>query len=40
MCLMPGATDTNIFKAAGMLDTKLAVDDRKDDPADVAKSGC
>jgi len=38
-CLMPGATATNFFKAADMLDTKVGADDAKDDPADVAKTG-
>ena len=37
-CLMPGATDTNFFQRADMLDTKVGTD-KKDDPADVAKAG-
>jgi short-subunit dehydrogenase len=37
-CLMPGATDTDFFARADMLDTKVAVEN-KDDPADVAKAG-
>jgi short-subunit dehydrogenase len=37
-CLMPGATETNFFKRADMLDTKVGQDE-KDDPADVAKTG-
>jgi uncharacterized protein len=37
-CLMPGATDTEFFARAGMLDTKVG-QQRKDDPADVAKAG-
>jgi short-subunit dehydrogenase len=37
-CLMPGATETNFFKRADMLDTKVATD-KKDDPAAVAKTG-
>jgi len=37
-CLMPGATDTEFFKRAGMEDTKVGTD-TKDDPADVAKDG-
>jgi short-subunit dehydrogenase len=37
-CLMPGATDTNFFARADMLDTKVGTD-KKDDPADVAKAG-
>ena len=36
--LMPGATDTDFFARAGMLDTKLGAAS-KDDPADVAKAG-
>ncbi len=37
-CLMPGATDTEFFERADMLDTKVA-QDKKDDPADVARVG-
>jgi short-subunit dehydrogenase len=37
-CLMPGATDTEFFERAGMLDTKIGQAE-KDDPADVAKAG-
>ena len=37
-CLMPGATETNFFARANMLDTKVGTD-KKDDPADVAKDG-
>jgi short-subunit dehydrogenase len=37
-CLMPGATDTNFFARAGMLDTKVGTEE-KADPADVAKVG-
>jgi len=37
-CLMPGATETEFFKRAGMLDTKVGQDE-KDDPADVARVG-
>lgn len=36
--LQPGATDTNFFARANMLDTK-AGEGKKDDPADVAKDG-
>ena len=36
--LMPGATDTDFFARAGMLDTKIGAA-KKDDPADVAKVG-
>jgi len=37
-CLMPGATDTDFFARADMLDTKVGAG-KKDDPADVAKAG-
>lgn len=37
-CLMPGATDTEFFQRAGMEDTKVG-QGKKDDPADVAKTG-
>ena len=37
-CLMPGATDTEFFSRAEMLDTKVG-QQKKDDPADVAKTG-
>jgi uncharacterized protein len=37
-CLMPGATETDFFRRAGMLDTKVGQDE-KDDPADVARVG-
>jgi len=37
-CLMPGATDTDFFARADLLDTKVGTDS-KDDPADVAKTG-
>ena len=36
--LMPGATDTEFFARADMLDTKVGTDE-KDDPADVARVG-
>lgn len=36
--LMPGATDTNVFRRAGMVDT-VAGSGPKTDPADVAKAG-
>jgi uncharacterized protein len=36
--LMPGATDTEFFARADMLDTKVGAG-RKEDPADVAKVG-
>jgi short-subunit dehydrogenase len=38
-CLMPGATDTEFFARADMLDTKVGADDSKMDPAEVAKIG-
>src|ERR1700755_2459958 len=37
-CLMPGATETEFFARADMLDTKVGQQE-KDDPADVAKTG-
>jgi short-subunit dehydrogenase len=37
-CLMPGATETDFFERADMLDTKVG-QARKDDPADVARAG-
>ena len=37
-CLMPGATETEFFERADMLDTKVGTDE-KDDPADVAQVG-
>jgi uncharacterized protein len=37
-CLMPGVTDTEFFERADMMDTKVG-QDKKDDPADVAKVG-
>jgi len=37
-CLMPGATETDFFERADMLDTKVGQSE-KDDPADVARVG-
>jgi uncharacterized protein len=37
-CLMPGATETEFFERADMLDTKVGAS-KKDDPADVARVG-
>jgi uncharacterized protein len=37
-CLMPGATETEFFARAGMLDTKVG-QQQKDDPAYVARVG-
>ena len=37
-CLMPGATDTDFFARADLLDTKMGSDE-KADPAEVAKIG-
>jgi short-subunit dehydrogenase len=37
-CLMPGATETDFFERADMLDTKVGAGE-KDDPADVARVG-
>lgn len=38
-CLMPGVTDTDFFERAGLMDTKVGQDDKKMDPAKVAKIG-
>jgi short-subunit dehydrogenase len=37
-CLMPGATETEFFERADLMDTKVG-QSSKDDPADVAKVG-
>lgn len=37
--LMPGATDTEFFARAGMLDTRVGKNDHKDDPGKVARDG-
>jgi short-subunit dehydrogenase len=37
-CLMPGATETDFFERADLMDTKVG-QSKKDDPADVAKVG-
>lgn len=37
-CLMPGATETDFFERAGLLDTKIG-QSAKDDPAVVAEAG-
>jgi short-subunit dehydrogenase len=37
-CLMPGATETEFFERADMMDTKIGTE-KKMDPADVAKQG-
>jgi short-subunit dehydrogenase len=37
-CLMPGATETDFFERADMMDTKVGQQE-KDDAADVAKAG-
>jgi short-subunit dehydrogenase len=37
-CLMPGATETEFFATAGLLDTKEGMS-KKDDPAEVARNG-
>jgi short-subunit dehydrogenase len=37
-CLMPGATDTEFFARAGMMNTKIG-QEKKDDPAEVARIG-
>ena len=38
-CLMPGATETEFFERADMMDTKVGASNKKDDPADVARNG-
>jgi short-subunit dehydrogenase len=37
-CLMPGATETDFFERADMMDTKVGTS-KKQDPAEVAKAG-
>jgi short-subunit dehydrogenase len=37
-CLMPGATETEFFQRADMLDTKVGTE-KKSDPAEVARAG-
>jgi short-subunit dehydrogenase len=37
-CLMPGATETEFFERADLMDTRIG-QAKKDDPADVAKAG-
>ncbi len=37
-CLMPGATETEFFERADMMDTKVGTQ-KKDDPAMVAETG-
>jgi short-subunit dehydrogenase len=37
-CLMPGATETEFFKRADLMDTKIG-QEKKDDPAEVAELG-
>ena len=37
-CLMPGATDTEFFERADMMDTKVGTEEKMD-PAEVAKQG-
>jgi short-subunit dehydrogenase len=37
--LMPGPTETEFFERAGLQDTKLGSNVKKDDPADVAREG-
>lgn len=38
-CLMPGVTDTDFFERADLMDTRIGADDRKMDPAEVARIG-
>ena len=37
-CLMPGATETEFFERADLMDTKIG-QSKKDDPAEVAQMG-
>jgi len=37
-CLMPGATETDFFRRADMMDTKVGTE-KKDDAGDVARQG-
>jgi short-subunit dehydrogenase len=37
-CLMPGATETEFFRRAGLIDTSIG-QAKKDEPAEVAKIG-
>jgi short-subunit dehydrogenase len=37
--LLPGPTDTNFFRRAGMASTRMGGMSRKDDPAEVARAG-
>ena len=37
-CLMPGATETEFFRRADLMDTRVGTQ-KKDDPADVARDG-
>jgi short-subunit dehydrogenase len=37
--LLPGATDTDFFNKAGMLESKIVQEEKLDDAADVAKAG-
>jgi short-subunit dehydrogenase len=37
--LLPGATETEFFERADMLNTKVGQDENKSDPADVAEAG-
>jgi len=38
-CLMPGVTDTDFFRRADLLNTKIGTDENKMDPAEVARIG-
>ena len=38
-CLMPGATETEFFRRADMMDTRVGTDKKDNNPADVAKNG-
>jgi short-subunit dehydrogenase len=38
-CLMPGATDTEFFQRADLMDTRIGTEENKMDPAEVARIG-
>lgn len=38
-CLEPGPVETNFFARAGMMDTEVGQDDKKEDPAVTARNG-
>jgi len=38
-CLIPGATETEFFRRADLMDTKVGTEENKSDPAEVARAG-